>query len=165
MTILNLRWLAGFTAVYLFLLPTNHGTYLRSIAFGGSILFAVFALGWSLRERQRAAGGANTRCHPWSITLTVAAWFAWSAAVVFLVGQAALHVRAAGPGGRARTLLLIVLFYIACCDVVAFRRYAAIVLAVFVIMAALAIGYRCRRPAGIRRSSTTASAPIRPTSC
>ena len=43
MTLLNLRWLAGFTAVYLFLLPTNHGTYLRSIAFGGSILFTAFA--------------------------------------------------------------------------------------------------------------------------
>ncbi len=53
MTQINLRWLAVFTAIYLFLLPTNHGTYLRSIAFGGSLLFAACALGWSLRERRR----------------------------------------------------------------------------------------------------------------
>ena len=61
MTLLNLRWLAVFTAIYLFLLPTNHGTYLRSIAFGGSLFFAACALGWSLRERRRIPGG-ESRC-------------------------------------------------------------------------------------------------------
>ena len=72
MTNLNLRWLAGFTAAYLILLPTNHGTYRRSIAFGGSIFFAVCALCWSLRECPRVPE-ARIPLPPWSITLTLPA--------------------------------------------------------------------------------------------
>jgi O-antigen ligase len=139
MTALNLRWLAGFTAVYLFLLPTNHGTYLRSVAFGGSLLFVVFTLGWSLRERGRRPE-ARIPLPPWSITLTAAAWFAWSAASYFwsvkpqyTAGQLAREV--------AENVLLIIAFFIASCDIVTLRRYAATVLASFVIMATLAIGY------------------------
>ena len=139
MTALNLRWLAGFTAVYLFLLPTNHGTYLRSIAFGGSILFVVFTVGWSLRERGRLPE-ARIPLPPWSITLTAAAWFAWSAASYFwsvkpqyTAGQLAREV--------AENVLLIIAFFIASCDIVTLRRYAATALASFVIMATLAIGY------------------------
>ena len=145
MTILNLRWLAAVTAVYLFLLPTNHGTYLRSIALGGSILFTVFAMGWSLRERRERAE-ARIPLPPWSITLTVAAWFAWSAASYFwsvkpryTSGQLAREV--------AENALLAVAFYVACFDVVILRRYAATALAGFVIMATLAIGYSVS-PAG-----------------
>ena len=139
MTALNLRWLAGFTAVYLFLLPTNHGTYLRSIAFGGSLLFVVFTVGWSLRERGRLPE-ARIPLPPWSITLTAAAWFAWSAASYFwsvkpqyTAGQLAREV--------AENVLLIIAFFIASCDIVTLRRYAATALASFVIMATLAIGY------------------------
>jgi O-antigen ligase len=139
MTALNLRWLAGFTAVYLFLLPTNHGTYLRSIAFGGSLLFVMFTLGWSLRERGRRPD-ARIPLPPWSITLTVAAWFAWSAASYFwsvkpryTAGQLAREV--------TENILLIIAFFMASCDVVTLRRYAATALASFVIMATLAIGY------------------------
>ena len=139
MTALNLRWLAGFTAVYLFLLPTNHGTYLRSIAFGGSLLFVMFTLGWSLRERGRRPE-ARIPLPPWSITLTVAAWFAWSAASYFwsvkpsyTAGQLAREV--------TENVLLIIAFFIASCDIVTLRRYAATALASFVIMATLAIGY------------------------
>jgi O-antigen ligase len=139
MTALNLRWLAGFTAVYLFLLPTNHGTYLRSIAFGGSLLFVMFTLGWSLRERGRRPE-ARIPLPPWSITLTVAAWFAWSAASYFwsvkpryTAGQLAREV--------TENILLIIAFFMASCDVVTLRRYAATALASFVIMATLAIGY------------------------
>ena len=146
MTVLNLRWLAALTAVYLFLLPTNHGTYLRSIAFGGSILFTVFALGWSLRERGERPE-ARIPMPPWSIVLTVAAWFAWSAASYFwsvkpryTSGQLAREV--------AENALLVVAFYVACFDIVLLRRYAATVLAGFVIMAALAIGY-AMSPAGL----------------
>ena len=145
MTALNLRWLAGFTAVYLFLLPTNHGTYLRSIAFGGSLLFVMFTVGWSLRERGRRPE-ARIPLPPWSITLTVAAWFAWSAASYFwsvkpryTAGQLAREV--------TENVLLIIAFFIASCDIVTLRRYAATALASFVIMATLAIGYALS-PAG-----------------
>ncbi len=139
MTALNLRWLAGFTAVYLFLLPTNHGTYLRSIAFGGSLLFVLFTVGWSLRERGRLPE-ARIPLPPWSITLTAAAWFSWSAASYFwsvkpqyTAGQLAREV--------AENVPLIIAFFIASCDIVTLRRYAATALASFVIMATLAIGY------------------------
>jgi len=145
MTVLNLRWLAVITAMYLILLPTNHGTYLRSIAFGGSIVFTVFALGWSLRERGERLE-ARIPMPPWSIVVTVAAWFAWSAASYFwsvkpryTSGQLAREV--------VENVLLIVAFYVACFDVVVLRRYAATILAVFAIMASLAIGYSMT-PAG-----------------
>ena len=139
MTALNLRWLSGFTAVYLFLLPTNHGTYLRSIAFGGSILFVMFTVGWSLRERSRQPE-ARIPLPPWSVTLTAAAWFAWSAASYFwsvkphyTAGQLAREV--------GENIVVIIAFYIASSDIVTLRRYAATALASFVIMATLAIGY------------------------
>ena len=145
MTVLNLRWLAVITAMYLILLPTNHGTYLRSIAFGGSIVFTVFALGWSLRERGERLE-ARIPMPPWSIVVTVAAWFAWSAASYFwsvkpryTSGQLAREV--------VENVLLIVAFYVACFDVVVLRRYAATILAVFAIMASRAIGYSMT-PAG-----------------
>ena len=139
MTVLNLRWLAVFTAVYLFLLPTNHGTYLRSIAFGGSLFFAACALGWSWYERGRRPA-AEIPQPPWSITITAGAWFAWSAASYFWSVKP--HYTA-GQLGRevAENMLIIVAFFIASCDAVTFRRYAATALASFVVMAALAIGY------------------------
>jgi len=139
MTVLNLRWLAVFSAVYLFLLPTNHGTYLRSIAFGGTLLFTACALGWSLRER-RLRPEARIPLPPWSITLTIGAWFAWSAASYFwsvrphyTAGQLSREV--------AENVLVIVAFYIASVDVATLRRYTATALASFAIMSALAIGY------------------------
>ena len=139
MTVINLRWLAGFTAFYLFLLPTNHGTYLRSIAFGGTLLFAACALGWSLRER-RLRPEARIPLPPWSLTLTVGAWFAWSAASYFwsvkphyTAGQLSREV--------AENVLVIVSFYIASSAVATLRRYVATALASFAIMSSLAIGY------------------------
>src|SRR5207342_31971 len=47
----------------------------------------------------------------------------------------------------AENALLVVAFYVACFDIVILRRYAAIALAGFVIMATLAIGY-AMSPAG-----------------
>ncbi len=145
MTSLNLRWLAVFTAIYLFLLPTNHGTYLRSVAFGGAMFFTVCALGWSVLERQRRPD-ARIPLPPWSVTLTVAAWFAWSALSYFwsvkphyTAGQLAREV--------AENALLIVAFYLGAYDLVTFRRYAATALVSFAIMATLAVGY-AMSPAG-----------------
>jgi O-antigen ligase len=145
MTRLNLRWLAGFTAVYLFLLPTNHGTYLRSVAFGGSVLFSAFALGWSLRERDRRPE-ARIPLPPWSITVTIAAWFAWSALSYF---WSVKPQYTAGQLGREvlENLLVLAAFFIATCDTVTFRRYAAVALASFAIIATLALGYALT-PAG-----------------
>ena len=145
MTVLNLRWLAVFTAIYLFLLPTNHGTYLRSIAFGGSMLFAACALGWSLHER-RSNPAARIPFPPWSLTLTIGAWLTWSAASYFWsvkphysAGQLSREV--------AENALLIAAFFMAAIDVTTMRRYIATALASFAIMAALAIGFALT-PAG-----------------
>jgi O-antigen ligase len=139
MTQINLRWLAGFTGVYLLLLPTNHGTYLRSLAFGGAMFFAACAVGWSLWEGRRLPE-ARIPLPPWSVTLTVAAWFAWSALSYFW------SVKPHYTAGQlmregAENALLIIAFYIASCDRVIFRRFVATALASFVIMATLAIGY------------------------
>lgn len=138
MTVLNLRWLAVFTAVYLFLLPTNHGTYLRSIAFGGTLFFTACALGWSALERGRRPD-VRIPLPPWSLTLTVGAWFAWSAASYFwsvkpryTAGQLSREI--------AENVLVIVAFYLASIDVTTFRRYVATALASFAIMSSLAIG-------------------------
>jgi O-antigen ligase len=139
MTQINLNWLAGFSAAYLFLLPTNHGTYLRSIAFGGTLLFAACALAWSIRERGRRPD-ARIPWPPWSVALTGAAWFAWSALSYFwsvkpryTSGQLAREV--------AENALLLVAFYIACCSTAIFRRYVATALTSFALMALLALGY------------------------
>ncbi|MEO8344862.1 MAG: O-antigen ligase family protein [Betaproteobacteria bacterium] len=139
MTQINLRLLAAFTTAYLFLLPTNHGTYLRSIAFGGSVLFAACALGWSLKERARRPD-ARLPMPPWPIVLTVGAWFAWSAFSYFwsvkphyTSGQLSREV--------AENVLLIVAFYMACCDIGTFRRYVTAALLSFAILATLAMGY------------------------
>ena len=138
MTLLNLRWLAGFTSVYLFLLPTNHGTYLRSVAFGGSLLFSVFALGWSLRERGRRQD-ARIPLPPWSITLCIAAWFAWSAASYFWSVKP--HYTAGQLGREVlENVLVLAAFFIAARDTVTFHRYAMVALASFAIMATLAWG-------------------------
>src|SRR5258705_4094025 len=139
MTQINLRWLAGFTGVYLLLLPTNHGTYLRSLAFGGAMFFAACAVGWSLWEGRRLPD-ARIPLPPWSVTLTVAAWFAWSALSYF---WSVKHHYPAGQLVRegAENALLVIAFYIASCDRVIFRRFAATALASFVIMATLAIVY------------------------
>jgi O-antigen ligase len=137
MTRINLRWLAGFTAAYLFLLPTNHGTVLRSIAFGGSIFFAACTLGWSLRER-RLRPEARIPLPPMSVALTVIAWFAWSALSYFwsvkphyTAGQLSREV--------GENLLVLIAFYLAASELVTFRRYVAVALTSFAIMAALAL--------------------------
>jgi O-antigen ligase len=139
MTQINLRWLAGLTGIYLLLLPTNHGTYLRSVAFGGAMFFAACAVGWSLWERRRLPA-ARIPLPPWPVTLTVAAWFVWSALSYFwsvkphyTAGQLAREV--------AENVLLIVAFYIASSDRVIFRRLVVTALASFVIMSTLALAY------------------------
>jgi O-antigen ligase len=139
MTLLNLRWLAPFTAVYLLLLPTNHGTYLRSIAFGGAIFFAACALGWSLWERGRKLE-ARIPPPPWPIALTLAAWFGWSALSYFW------SVRPDYTAGQldreiGENVLLLAMFFVASRDASTFRAYALVALASFTIMAALAFGY------------------------
>jgi len=139
MTLLNLRWLAWFTAVYLLLLPTNHGTYLRSVAFGGAIFFAACALGWSLWERGRKPE-ARIPWPPWPIALTLVAWFGWSALSYFW------SVRPDYTAGQldreiSENVLLLAMFFVASRDASTFRGYALVALGTFTIMAALAFGY------------------------
>jgi O-antigen ligase len=138
MTYLNLRWLAGFSAVYLFLLPTNHGIYLRSVAYGGSLLFAACALGWSIRER---AGKPDARIPfpPWPIVLTFAAWCGWSALSYFW------SVRPEYTAGQlnreiGENVLVFAVFFVAARDTTTFRGFVITALASFVVMAALALG-------------------------
>jgi len=138
MTALNLRWLAAFTAGYLFLLPTNHAIYVRSIAFGGSLLFAAFAFAWSLRERG-VRPEARIPLPPWPLALTIGAWFAWSAASYFWSVKP--HYTASQLSREvAENVLVIAAFFMASTDTVTLRRYVATALASFTIMAALAIG-------------------------
>src|SRR5258708_32446044 len=139
MTKLNLVWLAGFTAVYLALLPTNHGTYLRSIAFGGALFFAACAVIWSLWERGRRPE-ARIPAPPWSITLPLIAWFGWSALSYFwsvrpdyTAGQLAREI--------TENLLVIAGFFRASRNAETFRGYTIVALATFAVMAALAFIY------------------------
>jgi O-antigen ligase len=139
MTKLNLQWLAGFTAVYLALLPTNHGTYLRSIAFGGALFFAACAVGWSLWERGRRPE-ARIPTPPWSIALPLFAWFGWSALSYFwsvnpdyTAGQLAREI--------TENLLVIAVFFVASRNAETFRGYGIVALATFAVMAALAFIY------------------------
>ncbi len=145
MTLLNLRLLALFTAAYLFLQPTNHGTILRSIAFGGTVFFAACALGWNLWERSKTR---ETRIPlpPWQIVISGGAWFAWSALSYFwsvkphyTAGQLSREV--------TENVLVIVAFYIASRDIATLRTYVAAALASFAIMATLALGM-AMSPAG-----------------
>jgi O-antigen ligase len=138
MTYLNLRWLAGFSAVYLFLLPTNHGTYLRSIAYGGALFFAACALGWSLRERATRPQ-ARIPFPPWPIALTFTAWCGWSALSYFW------SVRPAYSAGQlnreiGENMLVFALFFVAARDTTTFRGFVITALASFLVMAALALG-------------------------
>ena len=54
----------GFTGIYLLLLPTNHGTYLRSVAFGGAMFFAARAVGLGLLGSVADCRSTDTRCLP-----------------------------------------------------------------------------------------------------
>jgi len=138
MTYLNLRWLAGFSAVYLFLLPTNHGTYLRSVAFGGSLLFAACAIGWSLREHG-ARPEARIPLPPWSIVLTLVAWCGWSALSYF---WSVKPEYTAGQLNReiGENALVLAFFFIAARDTTTFRGFVITALASFVFMTLLAVG-------------------------
>ena len=131
------RWLAGFSAAYLFLLATNHGTFFRSIAFGGTVLFAALTLAGSLRESHRQPE-LRLPLPPMPVMLTVAAWFGWSALSYFWsVKPRYTGMQLSREIGE--NLLVIGAFYIATCDIAAFRRYLAVVLASFVVMATLAL--------------------------
>ncbi len=139
MTKLNLQWLAGFTAVYLALLPTNHGTYLRSIAFGGALFFAACAVIWSLWERSRRPE-ARIPAPPWSITVPLIAWFGWSALSYFW------SVRADYTAGQldreiTENVLVIAVFFVASRNAETFRGYTIVALATFAVMASLAFIY------------------------
>jgi O-antigen ligase len=139
MTYLNLRWLAGFSAVYLFLLSTNHGTYLRSAAFGGSLFFAACAVGWSFKERT-SRPEARIPFPPWSIVLTFAAWSGWSALSYFW------SVRPEYTAGQlnreiVENALVLAFFFIAARDTTTFRGFVITALLSFVFMSLLALGF------------------------
>ncbi len=131
------RWLAGFSAAYLFLLATNHGTFFRSIAFGGTVLFAALTLASSFRESPRQSD-LRIPLPPWPLMLTVAAWSAWSALSYFWsVKPRYTGMQLSREIGE--NLFVIGAFYIATCDTAAFRRYVAVALASFAVMATLAL--------------------------
>ena len=54
------RWLGGFAAAYLVLLPTNAAVAPRSIAFGGVLLMLLVLAAAAVRARARGGVPAGT---------------------------------------------------------------------------------------------------------
>ena len=81
------RWLGGFAAAYLVLLPTNAAVAPRSIAFGGLLLMLVLLAVATGRARGRAAPpsgpGSTLPAPPRVVAAAFAAWALWSAASWF----------------------------------------------------------------------------------
>jgi O-antigen ligase len=137
------RWLGGFAAAYLVLLPTNAAVAPRSVAFGGMLLMLLVLGIAAVRAHRRG----NTPSGP-DITLpgpppvisaTFAAWALWSAASWFW---------SARPDYSAEEIrrdildaaLVATAFYLAARDAFALRVLMGLALASFAVLAALALG-------------------------
>ena len=128
------RWLLAFAAAYLFLLPTNAATFVRSVAFGGAALCAVaaFAAAWRNPLTRIPLAG------PW-ILAPLAAWALWSCASLawsidpeYSSGQLAREVM--------DSLLVMFVFYVAARDARSVRVLIGAALASFAFFALFAIG-------------------------
>ena len=127
------RWLLGFAAAYLALLPTNTATFPRSVAFAGAIVFALCAL--FLGQRTRVA-----RVPPpgWLVALPLAAWCLWSlASLGWSVHPAYSQTQLEREIGDS--VLVMFVFYVAARDARSFRTLAAAALASFAVLAVVAV--------------------------
>jgi O-antigen ligase len=127
------RWLLGFAAAYLALLPTNAATFVHSVAFAGSVVFALCAFGLALRWQPEGLPSPG-----WSILAPVAAWAAWSlASIAWSIDPH--YSRSQSQREIGDSLVVMFVFYIATRDVRSFRVLAATTLASFGALAALAL--------------------------
>ena len=76
------RWLLGFAAAYLALLPTNTATFVRSVAFGGAVVLALVVLGLARRDDP-----AEVPSPGWPVVAALVALVPVVAAVARLVGR------------------------------------------------------------------------------
>ena len=123
------RWLLGFAAAYLALLPTNTATFPRSVAFVGTIVFALCAL--ALAQRNRLAGVPPPG---WIVGAPLIAWTGWSlASLAWSVHPAYSQTQLEREIGDS--LVVMFVFYVAARDARSFRTLAAAALASFALLA------------------------------
>jgi O-antigen ligase len=128
------RWLLGFAAAYLALLPTNTATFPRSVAYVGAIVFALCMLFWVRRTQ-----GEEIPPPGWLVGIPLVAWAGWSlASLLWSVHPAYSRTQLEGEIGD--TLVVMFVFYVAPRDAKGFRTLAAVALASFAVLAVLAIG-------------------------
>jgi O-antigen ligase len=128
------RWLLGFAAAYLALLPTNAATFAHSVAFAGAIALTLCMIGFGQRER-------SARIPPpgWSIGLPLLAWALWSlASQAWSIDPGYSETQLEREVGDSLAAMLV--FYVAARDARSFRTLCAAALASFAVLALLAIG-------------------------
>jgi len=137
------RWLAGFAAAYLALLPTNHGTFLKSVAFGGTLYCALTLLVLLAYQRQKLTPEmrrATAIPFPgWPLLITGGAWILWS---LVSYGWSVKPLYTAGELRRevVESGLVFAAFFIAARDGNTLRLLAGTALASFAVLAVLALG-------------------------
>ena len=128
------RWLLGFAAAYLALLPTNAATIVHSVAFGGAVVLALVVLGLARRYDPAAVPSPG-----WPVLAALGAWCLWSLlSLAWSIDPAYSQTQLEREIGDSLSVMLV--FYIAARDARSFRTLAAAALASFAVLAALAIG-------------------------
>ena len=128
------RWLLGFAAAYLALLPTNTATFPRSVAFVGAIVFALCVLFWAQRTKTDGIPPPG-----WLVGVPLVAWAGWSlASLAWSIHPEYSETQLEREIGD--TLVAMFVFYVAGRDARSFRTLAAAALVSFAALAALAIG-------------------------
>jgi O-antigen ligase len=132
------RWLLGFALAYLALLPTNSATFLRSVAFGGAVLFAliVYARSWRDPATRIPFAGAAVLGPLLAWALWSTASLLWSARPRYSFLQLEREVM--------DSLLAIFVFYVAARDTASLRALVVAALASFAAFAAFAIAMLMR---------------------
>ena len=128
------RWLLGFAAAYLFLLPTNAVRLAHSIAFAGAGLLAVIVYALASRNHVTRIPLAG----PW-ILVPLFAWVAWSClSLAWSVDPAYSQRQLARE--VMDSLLAMLVFYVAARDARSGRLLIGAALASFACFALLALG-------------------------
>jgi O-antigen ligase len=127
------RWLLGFAAAYLAILPTNAATFAHSFAYAGAVVFALIALGLTRRRQPETLPSPG-----WAVLVPLFAWAAWSlASVAWSIDPE--YSRSQLPREIGDSVVVMLVFYVATRDARSFRVLAATALASFGALAALAI--------------------------
>lgn len=127
------RWLLGFAAAYLILLPTNSATFPGSIAFAGAGLLAVAVVALAARDPLRRVHFAGA-----AVLVPLFAWALWSMASLVW----SLHPEYTWEALRRDVvygLAAMLIFYVAGRDMRGLRMLVAAVLASFAFYALLAL--------------------------